>query len=149
MTFTLLTHKQRSHTDKDGKITVTIPIRMVRKGKTHILCAVNSAPMLFDRPEVKNNIVKAVVTAFRWSDWLESGTMGCMKDIADKERIGTTYVTRLIKLTLLAPDIVAAILNGKQPKTLDLIDMTTFMPLEWDEQRRKFGFPTIPTTQHQ
>lgn len=144
MTITLLTHKQRSHTDEEGKITVTVPIRMVRRGKTHILCAVNSAPMLFERPEVKNNIVKALVTAFQWSAWLESGEVSCMKDIADKERIGTTYVTRLIKLTLLAPDIVEAILNGRQPKTLDLIDMTTFMPLEWNEQRRKFGFPTIP-----
>jgi len=146
MTFTLLTHKQRSSTDKDGRITVTVPIHVVRRGRTHILCAVDSAPMLFEQPEVKNSLLKALVTAFRWSAWLESGEVSCMKDIADKERIGTTYVTRLIKLTLLAPDIVEAILNGKQPKTLDLIDMTTFMPLEWGEQRRKFGFPTTPNS---
>lgn len=144
MTITLLTHLQRSNTDDDGKITVNVPIRMVRKGKTHILCAVDSAPMLFEQPEVKNNLVKALVTAFRWSGWLESGEALSMREIANKEKIGNSYVVRLLKLTLLAPDIVEAILNGKQPKTLDLIDMLTFMPIEWNEQRRKFGFPTIP-----
>ncbi len=144
MTITLLTHKQRSSTDEDGKITVTVPIRMVKKGKTHILSAVDSAPMLFEQPEVKNNIVKALVTAFRWKSLLDSGEASSMRDIADKEKIGDNYVSRLLKLSLLAPDIVEAILNGKQPKTLDLVDMTTFMPMDWNEQRRKFGFPTIP-----
>lgn len=143
MTITLLTHKQRSHTDEDGKITVTIPIRMVKKGKTYILCDAN-APMIFEEPEVKNSIIKALITAFRWSKQLESGELLSMREIANKEKIGISYVARLLRLTLLAPDIVEAILNGKQPKTLDLIDMTTFMPLEWNEQRRKFGFPTIP-----
>lgn len=144
MTVTLLTHKQRSRTDEDGKITVTVPIRMVKRGKTHILCAVDSAPMLFEQPEVKNNIVKALVTAFRWKALLDSGEASSMRDIGDKERLGDNYVSRLLKLTLLAPDIVEAILNGKQPKTLSLVDMLTFMPMEWHEQRRKFGFPTIP-----
>lgn len=144
MTITLLPHKQRSRTDDDGKITVTVPIRMVKKGKTHILCAVDSTPMLFEQPEVRNNIVKAVVKAFRWKAMLDSGEASSMRDIGDKERLGDNYVSRLLKLTLLAPDIVEAILNGKQPKTLSLVDMLTFMPMEWHEQRRKFGFPTIP-----
>lgn len=144
MTITLLPHKQRSRTDEDGKITVTVPIRMVKKGKTHILCAVDSTPMLFEQPEVRNNIVKAVVKAFRWKAMLDSGEASSMRDIGDKERLGDNYVSRLLKLTLLAPDIVEAILNGKQPKTLSLVDMLTFMPMEWHEQRRKFGFPTIP-----
>ncbi len=144
MSITLLTHKQRSSTDEDGKITITVPIRMVKKGKTHILCAVGSAPMLFEQPEVKNNIVKALVTAFSWKARLDSGEASSMKDIGDKERLGDNYVSRLLKLTLLAPDIVEAILSGKQPKTLNLVDMLTFMPLEWQEQRRKFGFSIIP-----
>lgn len=144
MTFTLLTHKQRSSTDKDGKITVTVPIRMVRKGKTHILCAANASTP-FELPEVRSNIVKALVTAFRWKALLDSGEASSMKDIANKERLGDNYVSRLLKLTLLAPDIIEAILNGKQPKTLNLIDMLTFMPLDWSEQRRKFGFPDLPT----
>lgn len=75
---------------------------------------------------------------------LDSGEASSMRDIADKERLGDNYVSRLLKLTFLAPDIVEAILNGKQPKNLDLIDMLTFMPLEWGEQRHKFGFPSIP-----
>lgn len=144
MSITLLTHKQHSRADEDGKITVTVPIRMVKKGKTHIICDVN-APTLFEQPEVRNNIVKALVTAFRWKALLDSGEAGSMKDIADKERLGDNYVSRLLKLTMLAPDIVEAILNGKQPKTLNLIDMLTFMPLEWQEQRRKFDFPELPT----
>ena len=145
MTITLLTHQQRSMNDEDGRIHVTVPIRMVRKGRT-IIKVMENAPMIFEQPLIKNNIIKALTTAFRWKAMIDSGAVSSMRDIAAKENIGMSYVGRMLRLTLLAPDIIEAILNGRQPKTLDLIDMLTFLPLEWSEQRLKLGFPEIPTT---
>ena len=51
-----------------------------------------------------------------------------------------SYVCRVLRLTLLAPDIVEAILDGRQPKTLDLKNLLEPLPLRWDIQRKQLGF---------
>jgi hypothetical protein len=48
-------------------------------------------------------------------------------------------MTLILRLTFLAPDIVTAILNGRQPRTLQLVDMLEDVPAEWDKQRGRFG----------
>ena len=50
-----------------------------------------------------------------------------------------SYVTRILKLTTLAPDIVEAIINGEEPDSLSLAKLTRAFPEEWGEQRRSFG----------
>jgi hypothetical protein len=141
MTVDILTDKQSIHSDSDGRIHIMVPIRMVRRGRTHIITTGAESPMLFEPPLVRNNMINTIAKAFVWSEMLADGRFASMRDIAAKEKIKISYVARLLKLTLLAPDIVEAILNGRQPKTLILADMCTFVPLEWSEQRRKYGFP--------
>jgi hypothetical protein len=51
-----------------------------------------------------------------------------------------SYVTRILKLTTLAPDIVEAIINGEEPNGLSLARLTLSFPAEWSEQRTSFGF---------
>jgi hypothetical protein len=60
--------------------------------------------------------------------------------MADKERINRSYLSRTIRLSLLAPDIVEAILNGTQPGTLKLADLEGPFSIDWEEQRDAFGF---------
>ena len=60
-------------------------------------------------------MVKAIARAFRWRDMLESGEYATIREIADAEKINESYVGRVLRLTLLAPDIVEAILGGRQP----------------------------------
>ena len=64
------------------------------------------------------------------------------EDIAAEEGISSTYATRLVRLTFLAPDIVAAILAGKQPAglTANKLMADTRLPLDWSEQRTALGF---------
>jgi hypothetical protein len=143
LTVDFLTNKQKSHSDDDGRIHVVVPIRMVRRGRTHIIATGADTTLLFEPPLVRNNMINTIAKAFAWSEMLSDGRFTSMRHIAAQENIKISYVTRLLKLTLLAPDIVEAILNGRQPKTLILADMCTFLPLEWSEQRRKFGFPQI------
>ena len=64
---------------------------------------------------VDNAMVKAIARAFRWRDMLESGEYATIREIADAEKINESYVGRVLRLTLLAPDIVEAILDGRQP----------------------------------
>lgn len=64
--------------------------------------------------------------------------------LAEKEKISSSYLARILRLTLLAPDIVETILDGRQPKGLWLADFMEPFPAEWDEQRRRFGFVAAP-----
>ena len=66
---------------------------------------------------------------------LEDGTYSSISALADAERINKGFVSRLLNLTLLAPDIQEAILDGRQPKGMQLEELTRAMPLAWEEQR--------------
>ena len=71
---------------------------------------------------------------------LENGTYGCLEGIARAEKIGASFVSRVVRLALLAPDIVEAILAGKQPASLTLKDLMVPFPVEWEKQRGRFGW---------
>ena len=64
-----------------------------------------------------------------------------MSEIAEAEKIDRSYVNRLLRLTLLAPDIQEAILDGRQPKGMQLEELTRAMPSEWEEQRELLMLP--------
>jgi hypothetical protein len=78
--------------------------------------------------------------AHRWRRKIESGRARSITDLAEQERVTDAYVCRLLPLTCLAPGIVEAILDGRQPKGLRLAEMLWKTQLEWDEQRCTWGF---------
>lgn len=80
-------------------------------------------------------MVKAIARAFRWQAMLENGTYWCLDEIGQAEKIARSFVSRVIRLALLAPDIVEAILAGKQPAHLTLRDLMGPFPVEWAGQR--------------
>ena len=79
-----------------------------------------------------------MVRAHRWRDMLESGDYATVRDLAKAEAINESYLGRLLRLTLLAPKIIEAILEGKQPATLELDDLMRLFPVEWDKQVETF-----------
>jgi len=80
------------------------------------------------------------VKAHRWRRRIESGQAKSITDLAEQEGVTDAYVCRLLPLTCLAPDIVEAMLDGRQPRGLRLAVMLGHGPLGWEEQRRAFGF---------
>ncbi|WP_300335382.1 hypothetical protein [Accumulibacter sp.] len=121
-------------------ISVDLPMTFKRRGGRKVIVLPdgthgNPAPMA----TIDNTMIKAVARAFRWQKLLENGTYGCLDEIAKAEKIGPSFVSRVIRLALLAPDIVEAILAGKQPATLTLKDLMQPFPLEWARQRERFG----------
>ena len=82
-------------------------------------------------------MVKAIARAFRWREMLENGTHATIAEIAAAEKINESYVGRVLRLTLLAPDIVEAILGGRQPAGLQLDRLMRRFPVEWGEQRQR------------
>jgi hypothetical protein len=67
---------------------------------------------------------------------LEAGKFRSIAEIAEAEKIGRSFVSRLLRLTLLAPDIQEAILEGRQPKGMQLEELTQAVPGAWEEQGR-------------
>nr|WP_221244447.1 hypothetical protein [Neoroseomonas alkaliterrae] len=80
-------------------------------------------------------LIKAVARAFRWRRMLESGRFATINELAAAEKINASYVSRVLRLTLLAPDIVEAILDGRQAPGLDLPRLLAGFPLAWEKQR--------------
>ena len=81
-------------------------------------------------------LVKALVRAHRWRRKIESGRAKSITDLAEHEGVTDAYVCRLLPLTCLAPDIVEALFDGRQPKGLRLAEMLGNGPLQWEDQRR-------------
>jgi len=88
-----------------------------------------------------NAMVKAIARAFRWREMLENGTHATIAEIAAAEKINESYVGRVLRLTLLAPDIVEAILSGRQPAGLQLDGLLRRFPVGWREQTTEFLRP--------
>src|SRR3712207_3617382 len=80
-------------------------------------------------------LVKALARAFRYQRLLEQGRYASISEMAAAERIDRGYLGRVLQLTLLAPDIVEAILDGRQPPELGLPTLMEPFPLKWDVQR--------------
>lgn len=81
-------------------------------------------------------MVKALARAFRWRKMLDEGVHGTLEDLARAKSVHATYVSRVLRLTLLAPEIVEAILDGRQPAGMGLDGFLEGFPLEWEEQRQ-------------
>jgi hypothetical protein len=92
------------------------------------------------KPSRDETLVKALVRAHRWRRKIESGRARSITDLAEHERVTVAFVCRLLPLTCLAPDLVEAILDGRQPKGLKLAEMLGNGPLDWEEQRASWGF---------
>src|SRR5207248_10522864 len=93
-------------------VTVRIPISIRRRGGRKLVLAPDGTIGTWAAPSrrIDNAMVKAIARAFRWRAMLENGTHGTIAEIAAAEKINESYVGRVLRLTLLAPDTVAALL---------------------------------------
>jgi hypothetical protein len=92
------------------------------------------------KPRRGGRLVRTLVRAHRWRRQIESEQAKSITDLAEQEGVTDAYVCRLLPLTCLAPDIVEALLDGRQPKGLRLSEMLGIGPLDWDEQRGNWCF---------
>jgi len=91
---------------------------------------------------VDSTLIKALARAHRWKRLLESGRFASVAELAVAEKINQSYLCRVLRLTLLAPDIVEAILDGKQPPGMQLDALLKPFPVEWKRQRTLFELRT-------
>ena len=113
-------------------VTLHVPFRVVKRGGRKEM----QIPYGAVQPRrTDSTLVKALARAFRWKRMLESGEFATIADLAESEGIAPSYMTRVLRLTLLAPDIIEAILVGKQGPEVTLARVLEPFPLDWWEQR--------------
>ena len=119
-------------------VTLHVPFRIVKRGGRKEM----QMPECATQPRrTDNTLVKALARAFRWKRMLEAGEFASISELAEREGIAFTYMARLMRLSLLAPEIVDAIMEGRQPESVTLANMMDPFPLGWKEQRIRFLQP--------
>src|SRR5512144_2735982 len=92
------------------------------------------------KPRPDETLIRALARAHRWKRLIEDGTYRSAVDIAEAEKITRSFVNRLLRITLLAPNIQEAILDGRQPKVTQLEELTRTMPSSWEKQEELVHF---------
>jgi hypothetical protein len=125
-----------------GGRTLTVHVALSihkRGGRKLVLAPDGTESCAPPRHRIDNSMVKAIARAFRWRKQLETGKHASVAEIATAEKINDSYVGRILRLTLLAPEIVEAIVDGRQAPQITLAVLMGPFPAEWENQNRTFG----------
>ena len=120
----------------NGSLTVSLPIKLIRRGKC-MAVTLPDGTTIQPRPwdDTPTPIQQALARGHRWLEMLQSGKAQSLTEVAELEGMDRAYVSRMVNLTTLAPDIVAAILDETLPDHVTLFDVASGTPLLWDDQR--------------
>lgn len=119
-------------------VTIRVPLALNRRRGRKLVVTPNGAPAWSPPKPYDNTLVKALARAHRWNRMIESGEYTSLTDLAHAERICQSYVARMLRLTLLAPDITQAILDGRAPRSFQLDHLLRPFPREWEKQGQEF-----------
>ena len=116
-------------------VTVEVPFTIRKRGgRKQVITPDGASAWVSPRVRIDSTMIKAIARGFRWRKLLETGVYGTIEEIAAAEKINSSYVSRLLRMTLLAPDIVEAILDGRQPTEMTLAGLMAPFAVVWGEQ---------------
>jgi hypothetical protein len=122
-------------------VTVVVPMTIRRRGGRKQIIGPDGVPINIGGDGVEETrgdpvLVKALARAFRWRRLLEEGRYGSIRELAKAEGVDRNYVGRLLNLTLLAPEVVEAVLEGSQHFNASTLRADTSFPDAWASQAR-------------
>lgn len=124
---------------REGRtLTVRVHLALQKRGGRKLVITPEGTAWAPARTRANSAMVKAFARAYRWKRMLESGECPSVKELAAAERINQSYVCRILRLTLLAPDIIESILHNHNPLTT-LPSLLRPFPLNWELQREWFS----------
>jgi hypothetical protein len=138
---TAASHSPKNRVSDDGKtVTVHIPVVFRQRARRKQIIGPSGSTPWSPAPRVDTALLKAIVRAYRWREMLESGKYSCAADLAKAEGVNDSYLSRVLRLTLLSPEIVEAIVVGRQPSTLQVDDLLRPLPSLWRQQKSLLGW---------
>ena len=118
-------------------VTVTVPFTIRKRGGRKLVITPDGATAApIPRARIDSALLKALARGFRWRNLLERGDFATIEEIANAENINSSYISRVLRMTLLAPEIVEAILAGRQLEGLTMARAMQPFPPEWAHQTR-------------
>ena len=121
-------------TEDDRTVTVRIPLVFKKHGGRKSVISPDGGIWEPRVPLVERTLVRALARAFRWQRLLDEGTHATFDDLAKAEGVSQSHVSRMLRLTLLPPVLVEAILAGRQPEGMRLAGLLAGFPDEWSHQ---------------
>lgn len=127
----------------DGQSVTFVPLKIKRRHISKLIvppagAVVDKRPSSFDLP-----LIRTLGKAFYWQKMIDTGEAANATELARRFKLEQGWVNEVLRMTRLAPDIVRAILEGRQPRQLNLHTVRgrqAEVPLEWDAQRKLFEF---------
>ncbi len=126
-----------------GSAVTFVPLTIKRRHTRKLLIAPPGQEDAKVRSSFDLPMIRTIGKAFYWQKLLDSGEVANATELARQLKLEPGWVAEVLRLTRLAPDIVQAILDGRQPRHLNLHAVRgrqAEVPVDWDEQRRLFGF---------
>ena len=118
----------------DGRLTLHIPIQIRRRGGCKKITLPDGEPGMPQKPSKPTSMQRALARGHRWLDMLESGEVKTLRELAVREGVDNSYVSRMINLTMLSPYVAAAILDDNLPDHITLLELAADPPLVWVNQ---------------
>jgi hypothetical protein len=129
--------------ERDGDdLVIHIPMTFKRRGGRREIIVPEGLPGTRPRSTVQAPLVVALARAHRWQEWIEDGTYPSIAALAEAVGVDRTYVARLLNRTLLAPGLVEAALDGREPSGLSLEAIMQALPAAWTAQASAFSSVT-------
>ncbi|MEX1036590.1 MAG: recombinase family protein [Sneathiella sp.] len=127
------------HDGREETITLKIAIKLQRRGvEAKLIIAGNTRARQPDP-----DLCRLIASGRYWFDQLASGEVKSVKEIAEREKVFDTEITRILPLAFLAPEIIEDILAGRQPEGLTVMGLKRINPLptDWQVQKKRLGYP--------
>ena len=134
--------------ESGGRSVTFVPLSIKRRHRTKLILPPVGAVMAEAHTSMDLPLARTLGKAFYWERLIESGEVANATELARLFKLEAGWVAEVLRMTLLAPDIVRAIVEGRQPRHLNLHAVRgrqKEVPLDWEEQRRLFGFGTSVT----
>lgn len=124
---------------RDGEaVVVHIPLRFHRRNGKMMVVTEHANSEILQPGEANQSLLDAIAKAHKWQEDLEAGNYAGIEDMARELKLDRSYLTRMLRLTSLAPEIVARIVKNDEPDGISLRSLHKELPLSWEEQRRKW-----------
>ncbi len=128
--------------DEGDGLRIRVPMKFKKRGGRKLIIAPDGLESRqAQSTDAQDALVIALARAHCWKEFLETGKITSISELANTLGLDKSYIARTLRLSLLAPDIIEDILNGKEPSGLSLAKLRQGIPPLWEEQRKRFGFP--------
>lgn len=133
----------RSYVSNGQRVTV-VPLTIKRRQNRKVLTPPPSSAPDSTVGGFDESMIRTLGKGFHWQRQLDEGRYPHVSDLARKQKLERGWVSEILRMTLLAPDIITAIFEGRQPRHVNLHALRgriDIIPRDWNEQRRLLGFP--------